>query len=229
MGISKIKQLSRHIEEKANMKQDIYLNTLEAFNLLKKETSFVIKDIRNNMANRKRVIPLEFTDRGDFEFQLTFAGDVLLFYMHTNVFDLGMHHESSRTHYVRTDPERRFCGIIHIYNFLADSFKYKRMNDSGILIGRIFVNKEKHFFIEGKREMNQAGISFAGDKVSTAKMRNILRQAILCTVNFDLPSPRFEQVQEVNMYEFETVASERRMKTSKRLGFKFQAEDGKIL
>lgn len=229
MIISSIKQLSRHIERKANMKQDIYLNTLEAFEILKKETAFVIKDLRNNMANRKRVIPLEFTDRGDFEFQLTFAGDVLLFYMHSNVFDLGMHHIASRTHYVRSDPDRRYCGIIHIYNFLADSFKYNRLNDSGILIGRIFINKDKHFFIEGKREMNQAALSFEDDRVSAAKMRNIIRQAILCTVNFDLPSPSFEQVQEVNVYEFEAVASERRMKTSKRLGFRFQAEDNKIL
>ena len=227
--MSKIKQLSRHIEKKANMKQDIYLNTLEAFNLLKKETEFIIEDLRKNMANRKRVVPLTFTDRGDFEFELQFAGDVLIFYMHTNVFDLGRHHETSRTHYIRSDDDRRYCGIIHIYNFLADSFKYKRFNDSGILIGRVFVNKDKHFFIEGKREMNQAAISFANDKVSAAKMRNILLQSILCTVNFDLPSPSFANIQDVNVYDFENAIGQSRIKTSKRLGFKFQAEEKKIL
>lgn len=227
--MSKIKQLSRHIEKKANTKQDIYMNTLEAFNLLKKETEYIVEDLRKNMANRKRVIPLIFNDRGDFEFELQFAGDVLIFYMHTNVFDLGRHHETSRTHYVRSDSDRRFCGIIHIYNFLSDSFKYNRYNDSGILIGRVFVNKDKHFFIEGKREMNQAAISFSNDKVSAAKMRNILLQSILCTVNFDLPSPSFENIQEVNVYDFENAVGLSRIKTSKRLGFKFQAEEKKIL
>ena len=227
--MSKIKLLSRHIERKANMKQDIYLNTLEAFNMLKKETEFIIGDLRKNMANRKRVIPLVFNDRGEFEFELQFAGDVLIFYMHTNVFDLGRHHEVSRTHYIRTEEERRFVGIIHIYNFLADSFKYNRFNDSGILIGRIFVNKEKHFFIEGKREMNQAAINFATDRVSTTKMRNVLLQSILCTVNFDLPSPDFDNVSEVNVYDFQNEIGQSSIKTSKKLGFRFQAEENKII
>ncbi len=228
MSTTKIKELSELVEHKANTKQDIYENTLEAFKILKEETAFVIDDLRKNMTNKKRVIPLEFVDRSDFEFQLKFAGDVLLFYMHSNVFDLGYHHPNARTHYIKSDPDRRFCGIIHIYNFLADSFKYNRMNDAGILIGRIFINKDAHFLVEGRREMNQASIGFAHDKVSPAKMRDILRQAITCTVNFDLPSPHFEQVQEVNVYDFEAAAGERRIKTSKRLGFKFRAEENKI-
>ena len=34
-----------------------------------------------------------------------------------------------------------FCGIINIYNFLSDSFKYNRESDLGYLVGRIFINK----------------------------------------------------------------------------------------
>ena len=224
-----LKQLSRHLEKKANMKQDIYLNTMEAFTMLKNETAYIIKDVRNNMANRKRVIPLKFNDRGDFEFDLKFGGDVLIFYMHSNIFDLGRQHEVSRTHYIRSDENRRYCGIIHIYNFLADSIKYNRLNDSGILIGRIFINKDKHFFIEGKREMNQAAISFSTDKLSSSKMRKVLMSSILFTVNFDLPSPAFDNIQEVNLYDFENAAGQSRLKTSKKLGFKFHADKKTIL
>lgn len=226
--LNSIKKLARHLEAKANLKQDIYTNTFNALNLLKKEAEFMVKDLRSNMANRKRVIPLEFNNRSDFEFELKFAGDVLIFFMHSNVFDLGRHHEQMRTHYLREDEERGYCGIIHIYNFLADSFKYHRMNDSGILIGRVFINKDNHFFIEGRREMNQVGISFESDKISPTKIRQMLMASLLYTINFDLPSPPFEAIQEVNVMDFESTVDQMLMKTSKKLGFKFKAEENNI-
>ncbi len=226
--LNSIKKLSLHLEGKANLKQDIYTNTFNALSLIKKEAEFMVKDMRSSMMNRKRVIPLEINDRSDFEFEMKFGGDVLIFFMHSNVFDLGIHHEQMRTHYLREEPNRRFCGIIHIYNFLADSFKYQRMNDSGILIGRVFINIDNHFFIEGRREMNQVGISFESDKISSAKIRKMLMASILHTINFDLPSPPFEAIQEVNVMDFASTLDQMQMKTSKKLGFKFKAEEGNI-
>jgi len=223
--LSKMKKLARLLEAKANLKQDIYANTLNALNLLKAESEYIVKDLRNNMANRKRVIPLEFINRGEFEFELKFAGDVLVFFMHSNVFDIGSQHEQMRTHYLRSDDERRYCGIIHIYNFLSDSFKYQRMTDSGVLIGRIFINKDNHFFIEGRREMNQVSISFENDRIGASKIRQTLMASLLYTINFDLASPPFEAVQEVNVMDFESVVDQMQLKTSKKLGFKFQAEE----
>ena len=44
---------------------------------------------------------------------------------------------------------RTYCGVINMYNFLSDSFKYNRENDLGYLIGRMFINKE-NTFVEGK-------------------------------------------------------------------------------
>ena len=73
--------------------------------------------------------------------------------MHTNIFDYQSNHQICKTKYVQQDLMRSFCGIINIYNFLSDSLKYNRMNDSGFLISRIFINKDKHFFVEGDKEM----------------------------------------------------------------------------
>ncbi len=225
---SKMKKLARLLEAKANLKQDVYNNTITVLNMLKTEAEYLVKDLRNNMANRKRVIPLEFENKGEFEFELRFAGDVLVFFMHSNVFDIGPQHELMRTHYIRADNERRFCGIIHIYNFLADSFKYKRTNDSGVLIGRLFINKDNHFFIEGRREMNLVGISFESDKISSMKIRQILMASLLYTLNFDLASPPFEMVQEVSVMDFESAIDQMKIKTSKKLGFRFKSDDGDI-
>ncbi|NLL27403.1 MAG: hypothetical protein GX259_01265 [Bacteroidales bacterium] len=226
---SKMKKLARLLEAKANLKQDIYDNTLNALNMLKKESEFMVKDLRNNMANQKRVIPLEFIDRSAFEFELKFAGDVLVFFMHSNVFDLGPRHEEMRSLYLKKDNDRRYCGIIHIYNFLADSFKYNRMNDSGVLIGRIFINKNNHFFIEGLREMNMICTSFENDKISSTNVRRILMASLLFTINFDLPTPPYELVQEVNLQDFTNTLDQMQMKTGKKMGFRFLSEEKNIL
>ena len=147
--------------------------------------------------------------------------------MHSNVFDLD--HEEMRSLYLKKDNDRRYCGIIHIYNFLADSFKYNRMNDSGVLIGRIFINKNNHFFIEGLREMNMICTSFENDKISSTNVRRILMASLLFTINFDLPTPPYELVQEVNLQDFTNTLDQMQMKTGKKMGFRFLSEEKNIL
>lgn len=223
-----LKNLAKHLEKKANLKQDVYENTLKAFKMLKDEAQWVIKDLRTNMANKKRVIPLEYTSKGDFEFELKFAGDVLIFYMHSNVFEFPVYHEISKLPYVRADRKRAFCGVINIYNFLADSFKYNRINDVGLLIGRLFINDENHFFVEGRRELNQVSIEFAENKISISKVREVLRNAIWSTIDFDLQIPPYEFYSQVMVSDFQNEVDQLQLKTSKRLGFRSQNEKDKI-
>ena len=73
--------------------------------------------------------------------------------MHTNTFYLKNHHIWNSS-YVKEDKYRAYCSVINVYNFLSDSFKYNRVNDLGFMIGRIFINKEKHFFTEGNGRMS---------------------------------------------------------------------------
>jgi len=61
-------------------------------------------------------------------------------------------HQVMSTPYVNKDAYRSYCGIINIYNFLSDSFKYNRINDIGYLICKLFIHKERHYFIERKRK-----------------------------------------------------------------------------
>lgn len=224
----KLKNLAKHLEKKANLKQDVYENTLKTFNILKDEAQWVIKDLRTNMDNKKRVIPLEYLSKGDFEFELKFAGDVLIFYMHSNVFEFPIHHDISKLQYVRADRRHAFCGVINIYNFLADSFKYNRVNDVGLLIGRLFINDENHFYIEGRRELNQVALEFAENKISISKVREILRNAILSTIDFDLQIPPYEFYSQVMVSDFQNEVDQLQLKTAKRLGFRSQNEKDKI-
>ena len=163
---------------KSELKQNVYQATKETFELFRKETRELIELFRDRCRAEGRQVAFEFTDRGDFEFEVKFAGDILLFMMHTNVFEFSRDHQVMKTPYVREDPKRSYCGVIHIYNFLADSFAYQRDNDLGYMIGRVFINNEKHYFIEGKRELGMLYTNFNTSTVTPESVQGIVESAI---------------------------------------------------
>jgi hypothetical protein len=128
------------------------------------------------------------------------------------------------TPYIKEDKERTYCGIINIFNFLNDSFKYNRLNDIGYLIGRILINKDKHYFTEGKREIGFLYNSFGVTVMNEKNAGDILQSAIYYTINFDLLTPPYNDVKEVTMQEFISAVDSIKLVTGKRLGFKFQAD-----
>lgn len=210
--------------QKATLKQDVYKNTYNAFKMVKKGMEDLHVKYQNLNDNASKEIPFVFKDRGEFEAELKFAGDVLVFMMHTNVFEFSRDHGVMKTKYIQDDKNRSFCGIINIFNFLSDSFKYNRLNDSGYLIGRIFVNKDNHYFIEGKREMGYLFSNFGQTELSQEKVCEVLESAIYYTINFDLLTPPYEQLKIVSVQGFKEVMDSMQLKTGKRLGFKFQAD-----
>ena len=220
--------LFEELIQKADLKQLVYRNTLEAFHLIKSTTSNMVADYQSYCKTKKveQPVPFEAKSISDFQLELKFAGDLLLFNMHTNIFEFPRQHQVMRTSYVRDDKNRSYCGVIHIYNFLSDSFKYNRINDAGYLIGRIFINKDKHYFIEGKRELGFLFNNFGEHKLTDAKAREIVEAAISYTINFDLLTPPYEQVKIVTVDEMKTTLDAISLKTGKRLGFKFQADKG---
>jgi hypothetical protein len=128
------------------------------------------------------------------------------------------------TTYVKQDIKRSYCGIINIYNFLADSFRYNRSNDIGYLIGRIFVNKDMCYFIEGKREIGLLYNSFGSEVLDEAAARTIVESAITYTINFDLLTPPYDSQKEVSLEEIKFMFDSMTLKTGKRIGFQFQAD-----
>lgn len=209
------------VQNKASLKQEIYRNTLSTFLSFKEEGKRLVEELKGKMNSFDKDVAIEFTEKGDFEFQLKIGGDIVLFYMHTNVFDFDKSHALWKTAYVKEDLTRSYCGMINIYNFLADSFKYNRFDDSGYLIGRAFINKENHFFLEGKRQLGFMHNNFVNDTIDQADIREIIGQAILYSMDFDLFAPPFKHVQEISVGQLLQDASGMRLKTAKRLGFKF--------
>ena len=218
--------LFNHLINKGILKQKVYSNTLESFRLFKHEVLKLTTEYANFTDANK--IVFEYTDKGEFEFELKFAGDILIFLMHTNVFEIPRQNQLMRTSYIKNDKTRSYCGLIHIYNFIADSFKYDRENDLGYLIGRIFINNEMHFIIEGKTEIGMIYNNFEQSILNEKSAREIVTSAIEYTINFDLLLPPFDAVKMVSVFDIRKHMQSLSLRTAKRLGFKFQSDEKNI-
>lgn len=220
-----VPELFKALTDKGSLKQYVYSTTFNMF----KQFQILAKKLVNEYQvwaqdNPKKVI-FEYKDKGEFEFELRFAGDVLIFLMHTNVFEIPRDHEVMKTSYIKGDKTRSYCGVINIYNFLSDSFKYDREEDVGYLIGRIFINKEKHYFIEGKREIGLLFNNFPNATIDKENIRSIIESAIMYTINFDLLTPPYDTVKEMSVTAVKDALNNMNIRTGKRLGFKFNADN----
>ena len=216
--------LKKLVFEKSDLKQSVYRATKEAFELFRKNTQELIEAFKVKAVAEGNKTAFEFKNRGEFEFEVKFAGDVLIFMMHTNVFEFSRDHVVMKTPYVKEDPKRSYCGTIHIYNFLADSFTYDRDADLGYMIGRVFVNHEKHYFIEGKRELGVLYNNFNTAEITPESEEKIIESAITYTTNFDLLTPPYDEVKLVSVAEMKSAFDRKPMVTGKRLGFRFQQD-----
>jgi len=212
------------LRTKALLKQDIYRKTLSSFKLFRSIIQEMVTGYHTKYNGNPAPVPFESRDTGEFELELKFGGDVLFFVMHTNIFEFSRMHEVMKTTYIREDSDRSYCGVINIYNFLADSFKYNRVNDIGYMIGRIFINKDLHYFIEGKREIGMLYHNFATSELNREAVKGIIESSILYTINFDLLTPPYEKVKQVSVYDMQTSIENQKIPTGKRLGFRFQAD-----
>ena len=218
------RQIVEVVKNKASLKQKIYRNTLAGFLQFKENSKNVVENLVKEAANFDDGVSIVYQEKGVFEYQLKIGGDIILFHMHTNVFEFDKSHALWKTAYLKEDSSRSYCGIINIYNFLADSLKYNRYDDSGYLIGRIFINKDNHFFVEGKRQLNFIHNDFTSQTVNEQDVLNIIQQSILYSMDFDLFTPPYRHVQEISVGQLLNEASGMRLKTGKRVGFKFSFE-----
>ncbi len=213
------------IEEKAFLKQQIYRNTVEAFKVLNESVKEVHQDLHKKFHVPGKGVTFEHHRSGDFEIRQKIAGDTMIYMMHTNIFDFEKSHSVFKTSYLADDHYRSYCGIINVYNFLSDSFKYKRVNDVGYLVARIFINKDNRFFVEGKRQLGYLFNDFENKVFTKEEAVAVVESIILYCVGFDLFTPPFNDVMEVRLNEMEEASINMKVSTGKRLGFKFSGED----
>ena len=207
-------------KNKSCIKQDVHQQTMASFVIVKEvlqEIAAEYKAYLNGVDNR---VEVNYKDQGPYGASLSFGGDVLVFQMHSNVFSFEDAHPIHKHSYVTEKPSRAFCGIINVYNFLSDSFKYNRKNDMGFLISRIFVNQESHLFVEGKGELAYKYVDFSSQTVNKELLTSIIESSIKFSLDFDLYTPEFLKSQIVSVAQMEQLSKDQKTVTSKRLGFR---------
>jgi hypothetical protein len=218
-------QILTALEMKAIVKQKVYDQTLETFLTLKEILQEIESEYNSQLQIKDSRIHLAYKDRGQFECELKVAGDLLIFSMHSNIFEFDRNHNVWKLSYVSENKMFSYCGIINIYNFLADSFKYNRIEDLGYLITRIFVNLEKHFFVEGKRQNEYLYNNFGQATLNKEVLKEIIMNAILYSLEFDLLVPPYDQIKIASVAQMVEKIEFSKMQTGKRLGFKFNSDD----
>ncbi|MDR2084694.1 MAG: hypothetical protein LBP67_06845 [Bacteroidales bacterium] len=205
-----------------SLESEVYSKTKESFNILHEAAVDFDKSFKQFHTEEK--VPVAVFKHGTNEFELTVGGDMIVFILHTNVFEFSRNHEIMKTPYMKENKNRAQCGQILIYNFIADSIKLKRSLDSGYMIGRIMINNEGHYFVEGKREIGMLLNRFATSKFDADAAKTILKSAIEYVMHFAPLVPDYELLQEITVDQFIQIRDFMQIKTSKRMGFTFNPD-----
>lgn len=81
----KIEQILTGLNNKANLKQDVYGHSLKVFNEFKTCALNVVDTLAPKILSNAEGVEINLNSFGDFEFHLKFSGDTIVFLLHTNV------------------------------------------------------------------------------------------------------------------------------------------------
>jgi hypothetical protein len=217
------KDLLNLLENKITLKQDIIEDVKEAFELLRTVLNQEVDFFKSKLTDNR--IRMFIEDKSGTEIKAFVGSDCLIFHMHANIFLLPETHPLWKTDYLKDDFTKGYFGIIYIYNFLAESMLKQRLGDPGYLIGRIFINKEGHFFVEGQKEIVKNFKPISDANICDDSMRYIIQSSFAYAINFDLLSPPYEMVSQINVQQAIAIANSISLQTGKRLGYQFEKDE----
>lgn len=213
------------LKEKATLKQNVFDKSLEAFKLIEEILDELEQEYNQLLEGEDSRIKVEKKQSGVYDLQFKIGSDILIFSMHTNIFKFNKDNVIWKHSYMKNNPDNGYVGQIAIYNFLADSFVYNRFDDIGYLVGRIFINKENHYIVEGKRQVSFHNNDISASLVNKENLRQVIETAINYTINFDLLVSPYDVVKLATAGQMYQKAQDNKIQTGKRLGFQFNTDD----
>lgn len=210
------------LSNRAALKQDVYEKTKATFAVFKDVVAQEIDVLREEVKDER--VRCKVLNTSDYEVQIAVGSDILVFHMHTNVFRFEDGHPIWRTSYLEENQGLGYFGIINIYNFLFDSIEYDRRDDIGYLIGRIFINKEGHFIVQGLGDISLVYSNFFKNTLDEEKMTQIVQRACTFAIDFDSFAPPYQSVGAIRVEDMKNVLNNLKLQTGKRIGFKWNQE-----
>jgi hypothetical protein len=209
------------LKQKSTTKQIIYRNTKETFEKLREVAASIVDHLSHKITEVDSSVIIEYRNINDFEFQIKFSGDLLIFVMHSNVITFPEEHDLMTNPYVEEDFRRRFFGHIMAYNFMADSIKYSRMTDPGYLLARFLVNVENHFYLEGVTQLDLEYHDIANNVIDENALRLFVESTMIASVNNDLMAPDLDDIKRITVKQ---KMENQQVSRGQKLGFSFSFE-----
>lgn len=214
--------------EKGSLAKDVSDKTYSTLQQMKVLLKRMESELHREISSKDSRIKIQYRDRGTFEAELKVAEDLLIFTMNTNALVFDQSHPIWKSGYVSLDNTRGTVGMISIYNFLSDSFKFDRKSDTGQLVARMFINREGNFMVEGKRQLGILFNDYANTKVSDETLTALIEGAIAYSLDMDVNVPPIDAMREITVFQAMVNTMQSTVSTGKRLGFKFEEENGSV-
>ena len=214
----RLDQIFDGLQQKSTAKQAIYRNTQAAFDCLRLASQELVVELTRKLNPLDSSVMIEYRSINDMEFHIRFSGDLLVFIMHSNIVTFPEDYGPMPSAYVSADFRRRFFGHIMAYNFMADSIKYQRLNDPGYLIGRLLVNIDNHYFLEGVQQLELPDNDMSDNRITPEAMRLFVESAMIAAVNNDLIAPPLPEIQKISVKQ---KIENQQVSRGSKVGFSF--------
>ncbi len=186
---------------KSTVKQKTYRNVCTAFKQMEEEARLMVDVISAKTTERDQDIKLSVESVNAQEFHIRVAGDLLVFILHTNIITLPEDYDYNKSNYVADQPLRKYLGQINVYNFMADSFEFNRLNDPGYLLARLLINSENHFIVEGDRQVGFMFESASVKPLEKVDLDILIKLIISQAADNDLVVPPFPKIRSISVRE----------------------------
>jgi hypothetical protein len=194
-----IEYIKMMLEGKSAAKQTTFKHLGEAFNLLCSDSRRIINELTTSTHPADNDVTLYFKIISNHEFHVKLAGDLLIFVMHTNIITFDDEHEVMKDDYIKANAVNRYFGQINIYNFMYDSLRYNRGNDPGYLIGRLMINHEDRFFMEGEKQFTSLYGKISREPIDDPTLQNIVKLSLQIAIKNDLMAPPYSKVRSITL------------------------------
>ena len=221
----RLNQIFEGLKQKSTAKQAIYRNTQAAFDCLRLVSQELVVELSRKLTPLDSSVAIEYHSINDMEFHIRFSGDLLVFVMHSNVVTFPDDYGPMPSKYVEADFRRRFFGHIMAYNFMADSIKYQRLNDPGYLVGRLLINIDNHYFLEGVQQLELPENDMSDNLITPDTMKLFVESAMIAAVNNDLIAPPLPEIQKISVKQ---KLENQQVSRGSKVGFSFSAQQPQL-
>ena len=214
------------IVRKSSLKQQVFDNTFATFNELKDILFEMSSEWDDELDGRiDRRVRIEYRDRGKFETQFQVASDLLIFRMHTDVFEFDANHLIWQSP-LRAGRPRQLLLRDHRHLQLPVGLVQVQPQRRRRLPDRPHLHQPRTVLLRrGKRQTSMRPIAFGRAAITREALVGILETAIAYSLDFDLLTPPYEDAKRVTVDQFNTKMDNSKFVTGKRLDYDFDVED----